>query len=158
MYFEFCIYIQTAIFFNWKTAWSIGPVVGHSTRPLQQSQTAVQFGAAGHGPVCFLSTVEFIWDWSHKHMNGPQCAGYVLTSPHQCTWDTLIKTGTHHGPRVFQRKPRPTLKHQCVDLKNGQICLTNLCHFELGTIAESNVHWNHLSCVYVSTASVYLSI
>lgn len=33
---------------------------GRIARLLQRGQTAVLFGAAGHGPVCFLSTVEFI--------------------------------------------------------------------------------------------------
>lgn len=61
-------------------------------------QTAVQLRAAGHGPVCFLSAVEFIWAPSYEHMNGPQCAGSVLTSPHQRGWDTLVKSGTHQGP------------------------------------------------------------
>lgn len=87
---------------------------GLIARLLQWGQTAALFGAAGHGPVCFLSTVEFIWARGYKHMNGPQCAGSVLTSPHQCAWDTLIKTGTHHGPSIFQREPRPPLKDQSV--------------------------------------------
>lgn len=66
---------------------------GLIVRLLHRGQTAVLFGAAGHGPVCFLSRVEFIWAWGYKHMNGPQCAGSVLTSPHQCAWDTLVKLG-----------------------------------------------------------------
>lgn len=56
-------------------------------RVQQRGQTAVQLRAAGHSPVCFLSTVEFIWARSYKHMNGPQCVHSVLTSLHRCGWD-----------------------------------------------------------------------
>lgn len=59
---------------------------GHQLQ--RRGQTAVQLRAAGHSPVCFLSTVEFIWARSYKHMNGPQCVHSVLTSHHQCGWDT----------------------------------------------------------------------
>lgn len=65
---------------------------------VRRGQTAALHREAGHGSVCFLSALEFIWARSYKHMNGPQCADSVLTSPHQCGWDTLVKSGTHHGP------------------------------------------------------------
>ena len=68
------LHLYYAIFLNWKTAWSIGPDLlefGFRATLLQQGQTAVQLRAAGHGPVCFLSTVEFIWASGYKHMNGP---------------------------------------------------------------------------------------
>lgn len=49
----------------------------------------------------------------YKHMYGSQCAGSDLTSPHQCAWDTLIKTLTHHRLHVFQRE---------LDLFDASVC------------------------------------
>lgn len=151
MFKIFCMLCFVATFSNFLklTNSMLDLYFGCIARLLQRGQTAVLFGAAGHGPVCFLSTVEFIWARGYKHMNGPQCAGSVLTSPHQCAWDTLVKTGTHHGLHVFQREPSSPLKDQSVVIWTTDRFVWLICATLSSTIAESTAHWKNLS-IYLS--------
>lgn len=72
-------------------------------------------------------------------MNGPQCAGSVLTSPHQCAWDTLIKKWDTPWSACALRgaKPPPIEEQERADLNNSQICLSFWGQHELRITAKS---------------------
>lgn len=65
-------------------------------------------------------------------------------------WRHLISVHGTHSLKVghtmscmhFKGNLGPLEGPECGDRNNRQICLTNLRNCELGTLAESSVHWN----------------
>lgn len=116
----------------WKKKKPVDVDFGH--RLQRRGQTAVQLRAAGHSPVCFLSTVEFIWAQSYKHMNGPQCVHSVLTSLHQCGWDTPCPGKCFRKTLCRLRRMKQSWFEAMQDLPG--------CATGLGTVTQPSPCWS----------------